>query len=171
MGAVAAAVLGAPLSTTMIVFELTSGYAVTIALLLTVSISVGLTQAVLGHSLFHWQLGKRGLFLSEGPHQTIMRRLKVKDFMVALREGENDRMPTGDDEDSDGSAKVVDAGQWLVADDTLDRALRLFAETGQSRIPVVSDDDQTRIVAWADRLTALSVFNRELIDANVEHHR
>lgn len=167
MGAVAAAVLGAPLSTTMIVFELTSGYAMTIALLLTVSIAVGLTQAVLGHSLFHWQLGKRGLFLSEGPHQTIMRRLKVSDFAVELAQGEDDRLPTPNEDDEAGSATTP----WLLETDNLDRALRLFAETGRSRIPVVAADDQTRIIAHADRLSALSMFNRALIDANVEQHR
>ena len=68
MGAVAAAVLGAPISTTVIVFELTGGYALTIALLFTVSIAVGITFAVHGRSYFHWQLESRGLFVSEGPH-------------------------------------------------------------------------------------------------------
>ncbi len=41
MGAVAGAVLGAPISTTVIVFELTGGYALSIALLLTVAIAHG----------------------------------------------------------------------------------------------------------------------------------
>ncbi len=54
LGAVTAAVLGAPISTTLIVFELTGGTAMTIALLLAVSISSGLSQAILGQSFFHW---------------------------------------------------------------------------------------------------------------------
>jgi CIC family chloride channel protein len=58
MGAVAAAVIGAPLSTTMIVFELTGGYTLSIALLLTVSIATGITIAVHGRSYFYWQLGE-----------------------------------------------------------------------------------------------------------------
>ncbi|MEO1545007.1 MAG: chloride channel protein, partial [Pseudomonadota bacterium] len=162
MGAVAAAVLGAPLSTTMIVFELTSGYSVTIALLLTVSISVGLTQAVLGQSFFHWQLGKRGLFLTDGPHQTIMRRLQVKDFMVPRGEADPEELMPAED------GKMP---PWLLETDNLDRALRLFAETGQSKVAVVSPDDETVLIGWADRLSALSKFNRALIDANVEQHR
>ncbi|MGI9568466.1 MAG: chloride channel protein, partial [Desulfobulbia bacterium] len=48
MGAVAAAVIGAPVSTTVIAFELTGGYELTIALLLAVSISTGFSQAILG---------------------------------------------------------------------------------------------------------------------------
>lgn len=162
MGAVAGAVLGAPLSTTMIVFELTSGYSVTIALLLTVSIAVGLTQAVLGHSIFHWQLGSRGLFLTDGPHQTIMRRLKVADFMRSRTEDDPESLPPP----LDGEAQP-----WLLEADNLDRALKLFAETGRSRLPVVDATDETRLIGWADRISALSTFNRALIDANVEHHR
>lgn len=162
MGAVAGAVLGAPLSTTMIVFELTSGYSVTIALLLTVSIAVGLTQAVLGHSLFHWQLGSRGLFLTDGPHQTIMRRVKVADFM---------REPADDDPEVLPPPLEGESQPWLMQTDNLDRALKLFAETGRSRLPVVDVKDETRLIGWADRVSALSTFNRALIDANVEQHR
>jgi CIC family chloride channel protein len=65
MGAVAAAVLGAPVSTTVMVFELTGGYAMSIALLLTVSIASAATRAVLGRSFFHQQLAARGLMLDE----------------------------------------------------------------------------------------------------------
>ena len=46
----------------MIVFELTGGYALTMALLLAVSISTGINQAIHGHSYFEWQLESRGLF-------------------------------------------------------------------------------------------------------------
>ncbi|MEL7049942.1 MAG: chloride channel protein, partial [Pseudomonadota bacterium] len=162
MGAVAGAVLGAPLSTTMIVFELTSGYSMTIALLLTVSIAVGLTQACLGQSVFHWQLGKRGLFLTDGPHQTIMRRLKVSEFMVTRSGDDPDQLTP----DADGKMPP-----WVLASDNLDHALKVFAKTGQSRLVVVSDTDTTKIIGWADRLSALSKFNTALIDANVERHR
>jgi len=159
MGAVAGAVLGAPISTTLIVFELTGGYQMTIALLLTVSLSVGLTQTFLGHSYFHWQLGKRGLFLQEGPHKGIMRQLTVADFMTHLKPGETVEPISGE-------------GQpWLMASDTLERALRAFDRSGRVRIAVVAENDQTRVVAWADRISALTTFNRALIDAHVEEHR
>ncbi len=160
MGAVAASVLGAPLSTVLIVFELTGGYDMTIALLLTVSISVGLSQALLGHSYFHWQLAKRGLFLHDGPHRTIMRRLDVASFMTPLKEGEDNDLNSDERE-----------RPWLLPSDTLERALRQFDRTGESRIAVVAEGDTGRIIGWADRLAALSIFNKALIDANVEEHR
>ena len=160
MGAVAAAVLGAPISTTLIVFELTGGYEMTIALLLTVSLAHGLSQAALGHSYFHWQLSKRGLSLQEGPHKEIMRRLMVTNFMT-MREA--------------GQALPVDLCDietaWLVPNDTLERALRAFDNAGVARIPVVSPSDQGNIIGWVDRMTALSAYNRALVESHEEEHR
>src|SRR5690606_5573898 len=81
MGAVAAAVLGAPLSTAVMVFELTGGYALALALLLTVSIATGLSLAVHGRSYFHWQLEMRGHVLQGGAHRHLVRAVRVRDFM------------------------------------------------------------------------------------------
>ncbi|MEQ8824948.1 MAG: chloride channel protein [Filomicrobium sp.] len=159
MGAVAASVLGAPLSTTLIVFELTGGYTMTIALLLTVSISVGVSQAFLGHSLFYWQLGRRGLFLQDGPHKSIQRRLRVDSFM------------TPKDPDAEPVHLTDPDAPWLMPTDTLERALREFDRCGEARIAVVSPTDPTEIIGYADRLKALNVFNKALIDAAIEEHR
>lgn len=159
-GAVAAAVLGAPISSTLIVFELTGGYDLTIALLLTVSISHGLTQAALGHSYFHWQLTKRGLSLQEGPHKEIMRSMTVSSFMTQLDEG--DEKPNAPDKDTD---------PWLTPNDTIERALRTFDRAGVTRIPVVAPNDVGRVIGWADRMTAISTFNKELIRSHEEEHK
>lgn len=160
MGGVAAAVLGAPISTTMIVFELTGGYEMTIALLLTVSIAQGLTQAVVGHSFFHWQLTNRGLSLDEGPHREIMQYMTVAQFMTPLKDGEaRPDAPDGRDV------------PWLMPGDSLERALRAFDRIGAERIAVVSGRDETRVVGWARRVDALSAFNKALIASHVEEHR
>lgn len=165
MGAVAAAVLGAPISTTLICFELTGGYELALALLLTVSISVGLTQALLGQSFFHWQLAKRGLFLQEGPHKSIMRRLTVASFIT-------DQQPATGEDSSEPMRIATDTDEpWLLPSDTLERALRTFDRSGRARIAVVSENDQTLVVGWADRMHALNAFNKALIDAHVEEHR
>lgn len=159
MGAVSAAVLGAPISTTLIVFELTGGYSMTIALLLVVSIATGLTQAVHGQSFFHWQLSTRGVFLQEGPHKHIVRSLKIRDFMAPLEDGEEEMKVVGED--------IV----WLTPDDTVETALRTFDQTGENRIAVVDARDTDKLVGWAERLDALDAFNTALIEANVEEHR
>lgn len=160
MGAVAAAVLGAPISTTLIVFELTGGYAVTIALLLAVSISTGLTQAVHGVSFFHWQLRDRGIFLHEGPHGQIVRTLQVADFMTALEDGE---VP---------EPLNIEAGDVsLMSDHSVETALRSFDQAGKDRLPVTDRYDPNVIIGWADHLAALRVVNQALVEAHVEEHR
>ena len=160
MGAVSAAVLGAPISTTLIVFELTKGFDITIALLLTVSIANGLSHAALGFSYFHWQLSKRGLSVRDGPHKEIMRHLKVHSFMSVLGDDE-----TVDPIEFDGETP------WLSSGDTLETALRAFDETGNQRIAVVADADRTQIIGWADRLSALDAYNQALVAAHIEEHR
>ncbi len=159
-GAVAGAVLGAPISTTMIVFELTGGYTLSIALLLAVAISHGVNQAVHGHSYFHWQLEMRGLFDHLGPHRTIMRTKKVKDFYDALPSG-SELQEIDPDKDT----------PTLKPTDNIDHALRLFDAGGYQSLPVVSESEETKIIGWATQVKALRTFNDALIDASVEEHR
>lgn len=160
MGAVAGAVLGAPISTTMIVFELTGGYTLSIALLMTVAIAHGINQALHGHSYFHWQLEMRGLFDHEGPHRALMRTKRVMDFMDVPETG--------------AEPEKIDPEQntpTLKPTDELGHALRLFDTGGHLRLPVVDERDDTRIIAWATQMKALQYFNKALIDASVEEHR
>jgi len=158
MGAVAAAVLGAPISTTLIVFELTGGYQMTIALLLTVSIANGLTQAVHGVSYFHWLLNNRGLFLHEGPHQHIVHSVRVRDMMTPLE----------DDEDAE-DAKPGD-GPYLQPAHTLRHALRMFDDTGREWLPVV-DAQTDELIGWVRHFDAIDSYNKALVAAHVEEHR
>ena len=160
MGAVAGAVLGAPLSTTLIVFELTGGYELSIALLLTTAIAHGLNQAIHGHSYFQWQLEMRGLFVQAGPHRTVIRNVKVMDFMTLLPP---DAEPETLDEESGTPS--------LLPTDTLDTALRSFDSVGQSRLPVVDVRDRGKIIGWAEQVKALEHFNKRLIDVSEEEHR
>jgi chloride channel protein, CIC family len=68
MGAVAAAVLGAPISTTVMMFELTGGFTLSLALLLTIAIGNGLSWAILGRSFFQAQLASRRKPPHHRPH-------------------------------------------------------------------------------------------------------
>ncbi|MHA1164193.1 MAG: chloride channel protein [Alphaproteobacteria bacterium] len=160
MGAVAAAVLGAPISTTLIVFELTGGYEMTIALLLAISVSTGLTYAVHGQSFFHYLLSTRGVFLKEGPHKHIVRSLKVREFMIAVTS-----------EEAQAIQGVENNPDWLTPDDSLEAALRAFDRTGQQRIPVVDSADTSKLKGWVEHLDALNAFNDALIEASEEEHK
>ncbi len=81
MGAVTGAVLGAPISTILIMFELTGGYALTIAVMIATVIASTITQQVQGSSFFHGQLEKRGLSVSEGQEVSVLRETRVRSLM------------------------------------------------------------------------------------------
>lgn len=160
MGAVAAAVLGAPISTTLIVFELTGGYELSIALLLTVSIANGINQAIHGHSFFHWQLEMRGLFLQDGAHRTLLRLKRVRDFMELVDEEEEKELYDPEIH-----------SEFLKPSFTLETALRAFDNTGQASLPVVGEKDEKEIIAWARQTHGLRFFNNALIQASDEEHQ
>lgn len=159
MGAVSAAVIGAPISTVLIVFELTGGYALSIALLVTVSIAVGINQAVHGRSFFQWQLEQRGLRIKDGPHRFMARTTMVASFMTPMGEDEAEKRDTEDERPA------------LRPDTTLEGALQLFDEGGYAILPVCDANDESRVVGWATQVAALRAFNNALVDMSVEEHR
>jgi len=81
MSAVAGAVLGAPISTTLMVFELTSNYALTIGAMAATAIASVVSQQVFGHSFFSWRLSQRGITVRGGQMVGFLRAIKVKTVM------------------------------------------------------------------------------------------
>ncbi|MGJ8528173.1 chloride channel protein [Maritalea sp.] len=160
MGAVAAAVLGAPISTTVMIFELTGGFAFSIALLFAVSISTGISQAVMGRSFFYWQLYTRGIMLEEGPHRHFVKYFRVRDFMTPFdKEGEEEPFD------------ILSGKPWLKSKDTLENALRAFDATHKSRLPVMEGTGKRmRQVGWVTHVDALSSFNKALVEQSREEH-
>ncbi|MFC1458562.1 chloride channel protein [Microvirga arabica] len=156
MGAVAGAVLGAPISTTVMVFELTGGYAMSIALLLTVSIASTLSRALLGRSYFFLQLASRGLYPDEGAHRRVGRRLTIGNLVRPLERGE----------------LAAAAGDCtLTTDDSMETALRAFDACGLERLPVADAQDHARVVGMLEQAEALKAFNAALINAVAEEQR
>ncbi len=81
MGAVAGAVLGAPISTILMVFELTNDYAITIAVMIATSIASIITHQYHGYSFFTQQLARRGLAVKGGQDVGLLSEIKVRDVM------------------------------------------------------------------------------------------
>ncbi len=156
MGAVAGAVLGAPLSTVLIVFELTGSYEITIAILLAVSVAMVTVKAIFGESFFAWQLSMRGLFLDHGPHTRLVKTLLVKEFLTPLQSDEKPDM-------ADFSNRPD-----LSPTDTLEKAFQVFSKGNYTRIAVL---DKGNLIGWADYTKALAEYNKALIEANEEEHR
>ncbi|PCJ71928.1 MAG: chloride channel protein [Rhodobiaceae bacterium] len=164
MGAVAAAVLGAPLSTTLIVFELTADYEVTIALLLANAIATALTQATIGKSFFHWQLEQRGVHLQEGPHRRVMMSIHVRDVMTRFDQAH----PYSED-----APRLVNTSQDAVRlhpHDRLNRALDVMDAHGLDHLPVCETHEPEIAIGRVTRVAALKALADGLIAASREEH-
>lgn len=161
MGAVAASVIGAPISTTVIAFELTGGYTLSIALLFTIAVSHGVNNAIHGRSFFQWQLEQRGLDVRDGPYQAIIRSMHVSEFMVEAKDGEAE------------ATRLSDQPQILPlkSNDSAEMALQRFDQTGHSRLPVIDGQNQKTIIAWADYSAAIDMIHKRLVDSQAEEHR
>lgn len=81
MGAVAGAVLGAPISTILMIFELTNDYALTIAVMIATVLASLITQQTFGKSFFRWQLERRGVSIKGGQEISLLQSIKVKSVM------------------------------------------------------------------------------------------
>ncbi len=77
MGAVAAAVLGAPISTTLIVFELTGDWQIGLAVMVSVSMSTALASRLVDRSFFLTQLERRNVHLAAGPQAYLLAMLRA----------------------------------------------------------------------------------------------
>ncbi len=154
MGAVAGAILGAPISTTLIVFELTGEYGITISLMVAVAIATLLTQWICGKSFFHWQLSRRGYDLSEGPQGVILQTIRVRDVM--------EKMPPG--------APLSKEAQRLYEGASLGEALAKLNDAHEYGLPVVGPDDKDAVIGYLSRVKALAAYNKALIDQHIEHH-
>jgi len=124
MGAVAAATLGAPISTTLIIFEMTGDYELTVGVMLAVVVSTGITRQISKHSFFALQLERRGLDLKGGFESALMRSSRVLDVMDDKAELVSQEMPLPQlrvclQESKIGELFVVDDDGCLVGTITL----------------------------------------------------
>lgn len=78
MGALASAMLGAPISTVLIVFELTANYDVTIAVMFAAAMASTTMQLSSHTSYFRWQLSSRGVNITTGRDQSLLRTKTLK---------------------------------------------------------------------------------------------
>lgn len=113
MGAMAAAVLGAPISTTLIVFELTGDYRVTIALMVAVVVATLIGRQFRYRSFFHWQLARRSVELVEAD-EAMLSAQRVGDVMTRDFEAIRADAPLSELREAYRSSS---ARAWFVVDD------------------------------------------------------
>ncbi|MEM0989982.1 MAG: chloride channel protein [Pseudomonadota bacterium] len=164
MGAVAGAVLGAPISSTLIVFELTGDYQAAIAVMIAVSVSCGVARNFVDRSFFLTQLERRGLHLSDGPQGYLSSTMRAKHLM--RHRGAENCAPDS------GCWELVAQGAVLRPDDTLERALPMFEQLNGAYLPVVAGGGKENgdLLGALYHVDALRAYNRRLEEELREEH-
>jgi CIC family chloride channel protein len=165
MGAVAAAVLGAPISTTLIVFELTGDWQTGLAVMVAVSMSTALSSRLVDRSFFLTQLERRNIHLAAGPQAYLLAMFRVGKVMRPMDHespAPQERLLT-----------LIDQGVYTDVNATLERALPIFERTGLDFIPVVQlapGDGPPALEGALFHVDALKAYNRALAATAAEEH-
>ncbi|MBD3678982.1 MAG: chloride channel protein [Rhodobacteraceae bacterium] len=165
MGAVAAAVLGAPISTTLIVFELTGDWQTGLAVMVAVSLSTALSSRLVDRSFFLTQLERRGVHLAAGPQAYLLAMFRVSNVMRP--QDAANCAPEG------ACLEMIGEGHFIQGSATLEAAMPLFERLDCPFIPVVSlpDADHPPVLEGAlFHVDALKAYNRALCDTAAEEH-
>jgi CIC family chloride channel protein len=157
MGAVAAPVIGAPMSTILIAFELTGEFAVTLAAMIAIAVSSLVTQQAFGRSFFHWQLERRGLRLRAGRIDHLLQSSHVGEIMssefeviprdapvakirqIVQTSAYGDFMVIGDDGEFVGSLTFADL-KGVAFDDEYDNLVKAN-DIARTKTPVLYAND------------------------------
>ena len=165
MGAVAAAVLGAPISTTLIVFELTGDWQTGLAVMVAVSMSTALSSRLVDRSFFLTQIERKGVHLAAGPQAYLLAMFRVSSVMRSLED------PRAADEAR--SWEMIGEGIYVDANATLEVALPIFDRTMVPFIPVVTltgKDAAPELQGALFHVDALKAYNRALAATAAEEH-
>ncbi len=165
MGAVAAAVLGAPISTTLIVFELTGDWQTGLAVMVAVSMSTALASRLVDRSFFLTQLERRGIHLAAGPQAYLLAMFRVSTVMRKV----DDPNPA----DEAACWELIGNGVYLDANATLEAAMPIFDRSSVAFIPVVTiggEDKPPELLGALFHVDALKAYNRALAATAAEEH-
>ncbi len=164
MGAVAAAVLGAPISTTLIVFELTGDWQTGLAVMISVSMSTALASRLVDRSFFLTQLERRNVHLAAGPQAYLLAMFRVQGVM----RGPNDPGAA----DQEACLRMIEQGLFVTTQATLETALPRFDKSGVAFLPVVRIDKGAEPVLQGAlfHVDALKAYNRALAANAEEEH-
>lgn len=162
MGAVAAAVLGAPISTTLIVFELTGDWQIGLAVMVSVSISTALASRMVNASFFLTQLERRNIRLAAGPQAYLLSMFRASSVMRGL-----------DEVDTAACWQMIEDGLYIDVAATLEVAMPMFDRAGVPFVPVVSLSGKNaapELRGALFHLDALKAYNRALAATAAEEH-
>lgn len=165
MGAVAAAVLGAPISTTLIVFEMTGDWQTGLAVMVAVSISTALASRLVHRSFFLTQLERRNIHLAAGPQAYLLSMFRVASVMRPVEEDGA--------VDADACWELVEQGIYVDGNATLENVMPIFEQSNALFVPVVTlsgEDTPPELWGAVYQVDALRAYNRALAATAAEEH-
>jgi len=161
MAAVAASVLGAPISTTLIVFEMTGDWQTGLAVLVAVSMASALSAKFVEKSFFLTQLARRKINLAAGPQDYLLTLFKNVAIMRPLNEPKTEHWD------------MVEHGAYVGEHGTLAGAMPVFRRTGARYVPVLrlgAQGDTNQIIGLLYEVDALRAYNEALAATAAEEH-
>ncbi|MEM6617703.1 MAG: chloride channel protein [Pseudomonadota bacterium] len=164
MGAVAAAVLGAPISTSLIVFEMTGDWQTGFAVMVAVAVSTSLASKFVARSFFLEQLERRDVHLAAGPQAYLLATIPVSDLMRAPdhpRAGDPERCET-----------LLSEGVYVGQAASLEAALPVFDGATHPFVPVTrpSDQGELEIIGSLWQVDAWRAYSQAMAETSREHH-
>jgi CIC family chloride channel protein len=165
MGAVAAAVLGAPISTTLIVFELTGDWQTGLAVMVSVSLSTALASRLVDRSFFLTQLERRNIHLAAGPQAYLLAMVGAGRIMRPMTDPR--AAP------ADALLAQVAEGVFVTLEDTLETIMPIFEKTEADYIPVIKENPQggpPALEGAVFHIDALKAYTRAMADTAAEEH-
>ncbi|MSU90555.1 chloride channel protein [Rhodobacteraceae bacterium 2CG4] len=163
-GAVAASVLGAPISTTLIIFEMTGDWQAGLAVMVAVSLSSALSTRLVAHSYFLTVIERHGRRLAAGPQDYLPATIRLGRLMTPLGEGGPGSMTQIQD--------LLEQGVWLTPEDTLESALPMLERSRAGYLPIgrPQEDGTPDLLGVVSHIDALKAYNRALCAIAREEH-
>lgn len=165
MGAVAAAVLGSPISTIMIIFEMTGDWQTGLAVMLAVSLSTAVAASVNHKSFFLAQLSRRNIQIAAGPQAYLLHMFQVQKIMRPMCDCEH--------LDQETLWDMVSNGHGIRSEATLGDALPQFDGHGCEWLPIIEvnvEDGPPNIIGVLFQVDCLKAYNRALAATAKEEH-
>ena len=163
--AVAAAVLGAPISTSLIVFEMTGDWQLGIAVMIAVAMSTTIASKFVARSFFLEQLERRDVHLAAGPQAYLLGAMSVEALIRAP--DHPDAAP------EDKCQQMIEEGVFVGKDATLEVAFPRFEGISTGFIPVVDyseDPENPELVGALFQIDALRAYTDTLAETVREEH-
>ena len=165
MGAVAASVLGAPISTVLIVFELTGNWQVGLVVMVTVSVSTSFSGRLINKSFFLSQLKRRKLDLISGSKYYLLRNQILSDLSL-------DRNSGLINAEFSNNPEFIES-RCVLSNASLETTLRKFDEQNTPYLFVIGSIECTNpneVIGIIHHIDLLKIFNKTLTAVSEEEH-